>query len=116
MAIILAMLLITLIILNCVGFLFPRTMVRGEEMAASYITSRICVVNYTDGPDTLHDLRYTIESRHPLPATAIYNLTQSTFPLQRFPNATVSFILYFVHDSKFSVFYLVERNAPLMRF
>nr|XP_014282591.1 cyclin-G-associated kinase isoform X2 [Halyomorpha halys] len=66
-----------------------QTMVRGEEMAASYITSRLCVVNYTDGPDTLHDLRYTVESRHPLPGAAIYNLTQSSFPLNRFPNATI---------------------------
>ncbi|KAF6208653.1 hypothetical protein GE061_017111 [Apolygus lucorum] len=66
-----------------------QTMVKSEEMAASYITSRICVVNYTEGPDTLQDLRFTIESRHTLPNSAIYNLSSAPLPTHRFPNATI---------------------------
>ncbi|KAL1122210.1 hypothetical protein AAG570_003615 [Ranatra chinensis] len=66
-----------------------QTMVRGEEMAASYITSRICVINYTEGPDTLQDMRCTIEARHNLANCAIYNLTTTQFPAHRFPNATL---------------------------
>uniref|UniRef100_A0A069DZQ8 Cyclin-G-associated kinase n=1 Tax=Panstrongylus megistus TaxID=65343 RepID=A0A069DZQ8_9HEMI len=66
-----------------------QTMVRSEEMAASYITSRICVINYTEGPDTMQDLKFTIESRHSLSNSAIFNLSSSPLPLQRFPNATI---------------------------
>ncbi|KAK9506854.1 hypothetical protein O3M35_008714 [Rhynocoris fuscipes] len=66
-----------------------QTMVRSEEMAASYITSRICVINYTEGPDTMQDLKFTIESRHTLSNSAIFNLSSAPLPLQRFPNATI---------------------------
>ena len=65
-------------------------MVQGEKMAASYITSRICVINYTEGPDTLQDMRSIIESRHNLSNCAIYNLSSAPFTQNRFPNATVS--------------------------
>lgn len=68
-----------------------RTMAKGEEMGASYITSRICVINYTDGPECLQDMRCLIESRHRLANCAIYNLTATAFPPHRFPNATVCF-------------------------
>ncbi|XP_073985942.1 cyclin-G-associated kinase isoform X3 [Rhodnius prolixus] len=66
-----------------------QTMVRSEEMAASYITSRICVINYIEGPDTMQDLKFTIESRHSLSNSAIFNLASSPLPLQRFPNTTI---------------------------
>ncbi|XP_024081424.1 cyclin-G-associated kinase isoform X2 [Cimex lectularius] len=66
-----------------------QTMVRTEEMAASYITSRICVINYTEGPDTLQDLRFMVESRQSLSNCIIFNLSTAPLPLHRFPNSSI---------------------------
>jgi hypothetical protein len=88
-------LITNLYFLSCYSLIFEnhfRTIVQGEKMAASYITSRICVINYTEGPDSLQEMRSIIESRHNLANIAIYNLSSTPFPQHRFPNATVSWL------------------------